>query len=209
MSQHNVDGFISHLTAGEALSKNRLVRLNTSMEWVYCDAGETPGGLTVDNYASGDVATVRSITNPGTFEINLAGTATLEATLYTAADGRVSTTVTQQVIGRCNVAVASNSGNDAIPEVFVMPPRTEVKIRHVVTAGEATADTLTVNSGLGVAITWAQVQIFTSAGVQRVGSGNTVTFGSGGSAGQITVASTAMAADDVVMIHAGYNPLVV
>lgn len=207
MSQHNDTGYLSHFASGEDLVKNRLVRLNSSMVWVYCDASEIPMGYTLDNSVSGEYPAVRQLNTPGTIEVCLTGTVTLGARLYTANDGKVSTTVSGTAIGVSNKAVSSNGSADAIIEIVPqfggMTP-TFKKIRHVVTAGEALADTLTITTGLGVALTWWNVQNFTSAGVGRADTTLTVTAGV--TAGDLVIASTTYAADDVLMIEAGYGP---
>lgn len=195
------------LTAAEALADRRRVKLDSSGNVVYADAADLGIGVTQRPAANAESVAVLADQIHAAVKVTAAGVIAKGAKVYAAADGKVSATAAGVFLGYALEAATADLHQIAVLFSPGADP-TEIKIRHVVTAGEATADTLTVDSGLGVAITWAQVQIFTSAGVQRVGSGNTVTFGTGGSAGQITVASTAMAADDVVMIHAGYNPVV-
>lgn len=205
--QHNATGYVSHIASGEALVKNRLVRLNASNVWVYCDASEVPLGVTLDNYDSGAYPAVRLLNTSGTFEVCLASTTTNGALLYTANDGKLSTTVSGVCFGISSKAVSSNSNADAIIEVYYRPSgnsATAKKIRHVVTAGEAAADTLTITTGLGVALTWWNVQNFTSAGVGRADT--TLTITAGATAGDLVIASTTYAADDVLMIEVGFDP---
>jgi len=77
-------------TAGEDLLDRRLVRLNSSNELVYCDAGEVPLGPIGENVSDGDDIAVALLTNKeGTFQGVAAGTFSLLAPLYTQADGKI------------------------------------------------------------------------------------------------------------------------
>lgn len=86
--------------AGEALEANRRVKIesgttNDPPEVVYADAGEAYIGVTEYAVADGDMVAVKLKNADGTFEIECdIGTAIARgATLYGAADGKVSDTV--------------------------------------------------------------------------------------------------------------------
>lgn len=78
---------------------------------------------------------------------------------------------------------------------------------HVVTAGEGSANTLTVDTGLGVALTHAVAQVRSSAGAERAGT--TTTFGTGGDAGKVTVANANLDTADIVTLIVALAPVTI
>lgn len=106
---------IRSFPAGEALVKNRRVKLNGSGEVVYADAGGSDNhiGFTLDNYASGDIAAVQLKTP--TVLATAATSVTVGTAVYGAADGKVGTSSSGAVLG---VAVTAASGDGAIFELM-------------------------------------------------------------------------------------------
>lgn len=74
------------IVAGEALLGARLVKFGG----LYCDAGDTPIGVTIGEFALADHATLKLLTDSGTFKMTAAGAIAAGARVYTAADGKIS-----------------------------------------------------------------------------------------------------------------------
>ncbi len=91
-------------TAGEALAAHRRVKIEggtttTPPEVVYADAGEQHIGVTEYAVDDGDLASIRLRTYPGTVEVEAADTFAVNATLYGAADGKISDSSSGSAIG--------------------------------------------------------------------------------------------------------------
>ena len=102
-------------TAGEALAAPRRVKIKsgtttTPPEVMYADAGEQHIGVTQQAVASGAAVAVRLRTVPGTCEMTAADAFAVGATLYGAADGKVSDTSSGSAIGQA-IAAASADGS--------------------------------------------------------------------------------------------------
>ena len=106
-------------TAGEALEAFRRVKLSAGTV-VYADAGEYSVGITEEKVASGALVTVRLTNAAGTRTVTAAGTFSLGAELYGAADGKVDDAAVGQVIGTA-LAAATAAGDqiEMVPHVGV------------------------------------------------------------------------------------------
>lgn len=196
----NTEGAIT-LVAGEALEAFRRVKINTSGQSVYADAQDRGFGVTLAKVlASGDPAPIMPYSGAASLRMTAAGVLTAGEHVYAAADGKVDDAATGVVIG---VTTEAATGDGSQVEILPVPPANIVQLTHTVTAGEDTANSATIDTGLGVVLDWAIVQVRTAAGVARTAT--TVTFGSGGNAGQITVAESNLAATDVIYVIAGYG----
>ena len=77
------------LTAAEALEAWRNIKLDSSGNAVYADAGDEPYGTTVEAASNGDLVAVRLRSAEGTVKVEAAGVFAIGAMLYAAADGKV------------------------------------------------------------------------------------------------------------------------
>ncbi len=105
-----------HLTAdtAEEILRHRLVRFNAAGKFVYCDAGEMPLGPVPRRVANGDPAAAEILRNkPGTIQVVCAGAYARGARVFTAADGKVSTTNSGILVGEL---LAASGGDGAIVE---------------------------------------------------------------------------------------------
>jgi len=109
-------------TTGEALNKHRLVRFDSSGELVYCDAGEMPLGPNRAYAADGDETGIELLANKcGTVKcVASAAISSARVPVYTADDGKVSTTNTGICVG---LALNTASGDGSIVEVLPMLKR--------------------------------------------------------------------------------------
>lgn len=121
MSQINENG-VKAFVAGEALEANRRVKLSAGTV-IYSDAGEVWIGTTLEKVASGAYVSVKLLNAPGTRKVVAAGTFSLGAELYGAADGKVDDTEVGQVNGTALEAAT------AIGAVIEMLPH--IGIQHV------------------------------------------------------------------------------
>lgn len=112
-------------TAGEALEARRRVKVKagtttTPPEVEYADAGEAPDGVTCYGVAAGDLVAVKLWNDAGTFEIEAAiGTAiAVNTTLYGAADGKVSDTVSGTAQAKALQAAAATGDHiECLPKL--------------------------------------------------------------------------------------------
>ena len=112
---------IKTFLAGEALATNRRVKIEsgtttTPPEVVYADAGEQHIGVT--EYAVADAAyvSVRLVNFGGTVEICAADSFSVGATLYGAADGKISDTSSGSALGlACEAATAAGDLVEVLP----------------------------------------------------------------------------------------------
>ena len=103
--------------AGEALAARRRVKLKSGTttdppEAVYADAGEDFAGVTEYAASEGEAVTVRLKNAEGTFEVEASTTCALGASLYGAADGKLSTTENGSV--QATALEASGAGGDVV-----------------------------------------------------------------------------------------------
>lgn len=80
------------MTSGEALAADRLVKMSTTTV-VYCDAGDDPIGITMDNVATDTDVTIWPINRGGIAKVTAAKDIAAGAEMYPAADGKVSDAV--------------------------------------------------------------------------------------------------------------------
>jgi hypothetical protein len=151
MSQQNDTGFVT-LTAGEELAAFRRVKLNgtTSRSVVYADAGEDFIGVTQSAAASGAAVTIKRKFSPGSFKVTVsADTAALNAQLYGANDGKVSTVASgaPQFFG-----LERGTADGAIIEAL-LDTDTPAQAANVAAAAAQTQDTLTLTNMTGTAAT--------------------------------------------------------
>lgn len=88
-------------TAGEALEEGRFVKLSgsTSRTVIYADAGEDAVGVTLHAAASGAKVSVAGWGGDKTMRVIAAGNYAVNATVYVANDGKVSTSISGRPIG--------------------------------------------------------------------------------------------------------------
>jgi hypothetical protein len=110
-------------TAGEDLEAKRRVKIKSGTttsppEVEYADAGEVPAGVTEYAVDSGDLVAVKLWNEGGTFEVeSIIGTAiAVGASLYGAADGRLSDTVSSTAQATAmEAAAADNDHIEVLP----------------------------------------------------------------------------------------------
>jgi len=108
---------VKTFTAGEALAIARRVKLSSGngSQVEYADAADDYIGVTLRAVASGeDVPVALKRAYPGTVEITAAGAITDAATIYGAADGKVSTT--SSGTDKYGKALEAASGDGAVIE---------------------------------------------------------------------------------------------
>jgi len=98
--------------AGEDLEAYRRVKIESGTttsppEVVYADAGEAAIGITMSAEKDGDPIAVRMFTDSGTFLGVAADTFAIGATLYGAADGKISDTSSGSAIGKAMEAATA------------------------------------------------------------------------------------------------------
>ena len=103
--------------AGEDLAAYRRVKLDSSSttdppEMIYADAGEDFDGVTEYAADEGQAVMVRLKNAEGTFEVEASTTCSLGASLYGAADGKLSTTENGSV--QAKALEASGAASDVI-----------------------------------------------------------------------------------------------
>lgn len=105
------------MKAGEALAINRFVKLDGSTERqvVYADAGDRPIGVTLAPADSGAEVAVEMLNVGATLKVTAAGTITVNSTVYTANDGKVSDSVSGQPIGKLLKAGAAGEPTEMAP----------------------------------------------------------------------------------------------
>jgi hypothetical protein len=106
--------------AGEDLAAHRRVKIEggtvtTPPEVIYAAAGEQHIGVTEYAVSDGDLVAIRLRTYPGTVEVEGADTFSVNATLYGAADGKVSDTSSGSAIGVAHEACTA--GGDLVEMV--------------------------------------------------------------------------------------------
>jgi len=95
------------VTSGEALEADRLVQMSGSTA-VYCDAGDSPIGVTLDAVASGEVVALQPL-DGSQVKLTADGAISAGSDLYPADDGKVSDTAVGNSIGQ-NLTAASADG---------------------------------------------------------------------------------------------------
>jgi len=108
---------ISNFTAVTALDRHRLVKLTADRSVSYCEAGDDPVGVTRAGQTIGLKVSVWLLrTKPGTQTCTAAAAITVNALIYTAADGKVSEVNSGSLVGRA-LQAASGDGS----EIEVLP----------------------------------------------------------------------------------------
>lgn len=150
MSQWN-EG-IKTFPAGEDLAKRRRVKMNSSSEVVYADAGENYVGVTEYAADDGDLVAVRMKNYPGTFKVSAAGAFSIGDDLWGALDGQVDDTPSgfAQFIA-IEAATAADDIVEAVPseEGFDYQASGVLDIQDIHATGSFTTDTVgtTVEDG--------------------------------------------------------------
>lgn len=111
------DNGVKTFVAGEALEAHRRVKLSTGYgdQVEYADAADDYIGVTLAAAASGEQVAVKlKRASQGTVEVEAAGTITAGATIYGAADGKVSSASTGT--DKFGKALEAASGSGAIIE---------------------------------------------------------------------------------------------
>lgn len=145
----------------------------------------------------------------GTVRLNQVGTQVMVAAkaiaagavVYAAASGKVSDVGTV-IEGR---ALTAAGADGELIQVVPLPSNGVLTFTRVVDSAQASANSATVNTGLGVVLTHAIVQVYAAAGTLVAHSG--VTFGTGGNAGQITVAAASLTLNDRIVIMVPIAPV--
>lgn len=132
MSQYN-DG-LKAFTAGEALVKNRRVKLNGSGEAVYADADDVWIGTAEQDASSGDHVTVRMRNCPGTRKMVAAGAITAYANVTAQDDGKIDDALTGGTT--TGIALESAGADGDILEVLPIEPAS--RLLHADTADGTT-----------------------------------------------------------------------
>lgn len=110
------DGAIT-LTAGEALARHRLVKLDsTARQVIYADAGEEAIGVTRASAKSGAAVAIWLLNKEGTTTCVASGAISAHAKVYTDADGKVTATAGGKLAGVA-LQAASSDGE----EIEVLP----------------------------------------------------------------------------------------
>jgi hypothetical protein len=105
------------MIAGETLGRNRLVKISGATV-VYNDAADTtPLFVTAHSCNSGSTVELISTHTDGTIDVCLSGTCTAGANLYTAADGKLSTTSAGATLRA--VAVEAGVAGQLVEVVFL------------------------------------------------------------------------------------------
>lgn len=119
MSQYT-EGNVKAFTAGEDLAAFRRVKFSAGTV-IYADAGEVSIGTTELKKDSGEQVSIRLNTASGTRKVTAAGTFSIGAELYGAADGKVDDTVIGQIYGTALEAAATGDGDiiEVIPHIGV------------------------------------------------------------------------------------------
>lgn len=109
------------LTAGEALEPYRLVKLDSSANAVYADAGDDPIGyirervpkFTTQTY-SGQVVAVRTLNGCVIAVLTASGAITKGASVHSANDGKIASSGTSRVIGKALQAATADGDQIAV-----------------------------------------------------------------------------------------------
>lgn len=148
MTQQIDTPFLSR-EAAENLEAFRLVRHDTSNEFVYCDAGETPLAVTEDYVASGlPVAGALLQNKPGTIRVTAAGVIAARSDVYSAADGKVSATKSGVRVGQSFEAATADG--DIIE---VLPNIEKVDLKYSNTASTAEVENTVVETAFAASKT--------------------------------------------------------
>ena len=113
MSQENIG--IKTLRAGEALEAYRRVKLDSSGDAVYADAGEEFIGFTTSKVADAELVSIALRSAARTYKAVAAEAFAINATLYGAADGKVADTSSGTAQG---VALEEATAAGDIVEIF-------------------------------------------------------------------------------------------
>ncbi len=200
MSLKYTDGPVTLPTAA-ALGTGIRAALNSSNQVVAAGAGQRGIGHLLEDcsntVAGRDRVAVRPWNSAGTMPGVANGAITPGVSIYAAGSGKVTATAIGNPIG---VALSAAGADGDIIEFFPLPVDPElVTISYTATSADDTANSATIDTGFGVQLTRiASVQIVNGSNVRRVPAG-AVTIGTGGSAGQFTVADANLAVNEVIV----------
>jgi len=181
------------ITAASNLEADRRVKISSSNTWSYSGVGEDHDAVTLRYIASGATGPANLRMHAGTVKMTAAGIIAANALAYPAANGKISATQAGQAICRLR-GTATTADGDAVETLPL--GRDGGIFKSQVTCTAASTDVVT---GFGVDPAAVIVTVRTSAGVERVNSGNTVTYPA---AGTVRVANAAMLITDILTVLA-------
>jgi len=181
------------ITAASDLEANRRVKIGSGNTWSYAGAGEDHDAITLRFIASGLAGPALLRTHAGTVKLTAAGAIAIGALCYPAANGKVSATQAGQAVAR-NRGTATTADGDATEAIQL--PRDGGIFKTQVTCAANQTD---VDTGFGANPALVVAVVRTSAGVERVNSGNTITYPS---AGTVRVANASMVNTDILTLIA-------
>ena len=188
------DGPVASFPAAAALTRGQRVKINSSKQ-VAAAGVERFDGYIVNDVASGAMAAVRMRAAPGTFIAVANEAISAGAVIYCGLAGKVSDT---QKGGAIGIALQAASGDGAIIEIDDQggdPNR--FALQRVVTAGEATANVVTVDTGFATAPAGpVAAHLRSSAGATNAINSVVATLGS------LAIAATDVATGDIVHVTA-------
>lgn len=135
-----VDGALKTLVTGEAINRYRLMRINSSGAWVYCDADEFPTALARNYCANGEsLAGYLLAQKEGTIKCMASGAiSTAYVPVYTDDDGKVTATAGGVQVGvAIDTASADGSIVEVIPDVKRVP---QVNVANDAVKGASSTD---------------------------------------------------------------------
>lgn len=194
MSIPRIDSDFATFAAASAINQYRVLAVNTSRQVAHAAAGSVPFGVAEVDTASGAACPVKLFNAGGTFTLIAGGAVTVGALLTLTSAGKVVAAAAGAPMFVALTAAAADGDQIEALAIESVGSASIYATRAVVTSGEAAANSnngsKTFDTGWGVQPSAVNVVLRTaSTGVTK--SGFAVTLGSGGSAGQITVAGVA------------------
>ncbi len=189
--------------AGEALTRNRLVRLGTisngALTATHATAAVQADGIAEEDAANGALVTVRLLTQSGVIPVTASAAITAGARVFQTAAGKVDD---NEALG-VGVGVALEAAAADGDQIRVIRREPFIKTyTQTVTAGQDTANQADITHGMGVAAPRVVALLLrTSAGVQIV-TAATVTFPD---TNTVRVALAALAANDIISITLAFE----
>jgi hypothetical protein len=113
MNTNNQSGFKT-FTSTNAIERGVFVK-RSSGEVVICGADEASIGVTTTSASAGAEVTVQLFTAPGTFLVQAGGVVADDATVYTDASGKATSTGTTNVVG---TALEASTAADQFIEIL-------------------------------------------------------------------------------------------
>jgi hypothetical protein len=138
-------------TAGEALAAYRLVKLNSSGNVVYADAGDDWIGSTLNAVANGDDVAVQLRGCGGSRTLTAsAAISTIASLVYLQDDGKVSTTNTGRAVGRVTQAASGDAS-----EIEVIDEPAVVGVCYASVASSSEVENTTAETAFSISKTIA------------------------------------------------------